>query len=332
MTAAKKLLSTQTGGDKLYVDDVFSTYPYTGNGSTQTINNGIDLAGEGGLVWIKNRTYGSSNNVLSSAASGTSVLPFLWSNTTNAAFTGESPNGVAFAPTGFAVTGPSSGQLGTDMVNVNSAYASWTFRRAPKFFDVVCDTGTGSAHAINHSLTVAPELVIRKSRSASTQWEVWHSALAATEKLVLNTTAGKVTDATAFGTLPTATQFYVGASSNTNASAATYVTYLFATLPGISKVGSYTGNGTSLSVECGFSTGARFILVKSVDDVGDWFVWDTARGIVAANDPHLSLNTSAAEVTTDDSVDPYSGGFIVNQNTATNININGKRYIFLAIA
>jgi len=32
---------------------VFSTYLYTGNWSTQTINNGIDLAGEGGIVWIK---------------------------------------------------------------------------------------------------------------------------------------------------------------------------------------------------------------------------------------------------------------------------------------
>ena len=85
-------------------------------------------------------------------------------------------------------------------------------------------------------------------------------------------------------------------------------------------------------MECGFSTGARFILVKSIDAAGDWFIWDTARGIVAANDPHLSLNTTAAEVTTDDSVDPYAGGFIVNQNTATNINVNGKRYAYLAIA
>jgi hypothetical protein len=38
-----------------YVDDVFSAYTYTGNGSTQTINNGIDLAGKGGLVWVKGR-------------------------------------------------------------------------------------------------------------------------------------------------------------------------------------------------------------------------------------------------------------------------------------
>lgn len=48
---AAKLLSAVAGatGDKPYVDDVFSAYTYTGNGSTQTINNGIDLAGKGGV-------------------------------------------------------------------------------------------------------------------------------------------------------------------------------------------------------------------------------------------------------------------------------------------
>ena len=217
--------------------------------------------------------------------------------------------------------------------NGSSGFINYFFRRAPRFFDVVCDTGTGVAHAIAHNLTKAPELIIRKSRSAATQWEVWHSALAATEKLVLNSNAAKAADATAWGsTLPTATQFTVGTGANVNANAATFVTYLFATLAGISKVGSYTGNGSSQTIDCGFSTGARFVLIKRTDATGDWYVWDTARGIVAANDPHLSLNTTAAEVTTDDSVDPEASGFIVNQNTATNINVNGGQYIFLAIA
>ena len=65
---------------------------------------------------------------------------------------------------------------------------------------------------------------------------------------------------------------------------------------------------------------------------GDWYVWDSARGIVAGNDPHLSLNTTAAEVTTDDSVDADTSGFIVNQDAATNVNVNSASYIFLAIA
>ena len=236
--------------------------------------------------------------------------------------------------TAWGMDGYSTGADASGYINSNSVtYINHFFRRAPCFFDVVCDTGTGVAHAITHNLTKVPELIIRKSRSANTQWEVWHSALAETEKLVLNSTAAKATDATAWSsTLPTSTQFTVGTGANVNTNAATYVTYLFATLAGISKVGSYTGNGTSQTINCGFATGARFILIKRTDATGDWYVWDTVRGIVAANDPHLSLNTSAAEVTTDDSVDPEASGFIVNQNTATNINVNGGQYIFLAIA
>jgi hypothetical protein len=113
----------------------------------------------------------------------------------------------------------------------------------------------------------------------------------------------------------------------------TYIAYLFATLAGISKVGSYTGDGTTGKViDCGFTTGARFILIKRTDSTGDWYVWDSGRGIVAGNDPHLSLNTITAEVTTDDSVDPDSSGFIVNQNATTNINVTSATYIFLAFA
>lgn len=220
--------------------------------------------------------------------------------------------------------------------HVNSSgfpYINYFFRRAKGFFDIVCDTGTGVAHGVNHGLSAAPEFVIRKSRSGATQWECWHSALAATEKLVLNSTAAKETDTAAWNSaIPTATQFTVGTGANVNTNAATYVNYLFATLAGISKVGSYAGNGTIQTINCGFSTGARFTLIKRTDATGDWYVWDSVRGIVAANDPHLSLNTTAVEVTTDDSVDPDASGFIVNQNTATNINVNGGQYIFLAIA
>lgn len=73
-------------------------------------------------------------------------------------------------------------------------------------------------------------------------------------------------------------------------------------------------------------------MIKRTDSTGDWYVWDTARGIVAGNDPHLSLNTTAAEVTTDDTIDPDSSGFIVNQLAATNVNVSSATYIFLAIA
>jgi hypothetical protein len=175
--------------------------------------------------------------------------------------------------------------------------------------------------------------MIVKGRSGATAWQVYSSALANTEYVVLNTTAAKATGATRWNsTTPTGTVFSLGTASEVNTSAATYVAYLFATCPGVSKVGSYTGNGTTQASACGFTGGARFVLIKRTDSTGDWYVWDSARGIVAGNDPHLSLNTTAAEVTTDDSVDTDSTGFVVNQVAATNINVSSATYVFLAVA
>lgn len=115
--------------------------------------------------------------------------------------------------------------------------------------------------------------------------------------------------------------------------------YLFASLAGISKVGSYTGNGgtvntngTSQTINCGFSAGARFILIKRTDSTGNWFVFDAARGIGAASDPYLHPNTSDPEAATVDAVDPDNTGFIVNQTSGTNLNVTSATYIYLAIA
>jgi hypothetical protein len=131
---------------------------------------------------------------------------------------------------------------------------------------------------------------------------------------------------------PTSTVFSVGTNSTVNASGGTYVAYLFASCPGVSKVGSYTGNGSSQTINCAFTTGSRFVMIKRTDSTGDWYVWDSARGIVAGNDPYLALNSTAAEVTSNDSVDTDNTGFVVNQVAASNVNVNGATYIFLAIA
>jgi hypothetical protein len=176
--------------------------------------------------------------------------------------------------------------------------------------------------------------MIVKNRSDATgrAWAVYANA-DNTDYLVLNTTAATVDDITYWNdTSPTSTVFTVGTNNSTNESADTFVAYLFATCAGVSKVGSYTGNGTTQTINCGFTGGARFVLIKRTDSTGDWYVWDSARGIVAGNDPHLSLNTSAAEVTTDDSVDTDSTGFVVNQLSATNINVTSASYIFLSVA
>lgn len=212
-------------------------------------------------------------------------------------------------------------------------YVNWTFRRAPGFFDVVCYTGTGVARTVNHNLGVAPELMIVKARSFSSSWFVYSASVGNTAYMVLDSSEAPATWASAWNnTSPAATTFTVGDSGNVNGSGQTFVTYLFASCPGVSKVGSYTGNGSSQTINCGFSSGARFFLVKRTNASGDWWVYDSARGIVAAADPALRLNSTAAEVTSADAVDTDSTGIIVNQEATCNINVNGATYIYLAIA
>lgn len=210
----------------------------------------------------------------------------------------------------------------------------YSFRRAPGFFDEVCYTGNGvQGRTIPHNLGVAPELMIFKTRGNTNIWCVYHASLGASALLRLaGTNASDTPHPFINYTAPTSTVVTVGGDFNTNHTGLGQVAYLFASCPGVSKVGSYTGNGSSQTINCGFAAGARFVMIKRTDSTGDWYVWDTARGIVAANDPHLSLNTTAAEVTTDDTIDTNSSGFVVNQDAATNVNVNAATYIFLAIA
>ena len=216
--------------------------------------------------------------------------------------------------------------------NMNG-YLVHMFKRAKGFFDVVAYSGNSVAgHQISHSLGVAPEMIWAKCRSTgggAYYWQVYHSAVGDTHTMRLNE-ANTPAALSMFNNITT-TSFKLDNWANTNESGETYIAYLFATIAGISKVGSYTGNGSSQTINCGFAAGARFIMIKRTDATGDWYVWDTARGIVAGNDPHISLNTTAAQVS-DDSIDPDSSGFSVNQISATNINVSSGTYIYLAIA
>jgi len=213
----------------------------------------------------------------------------------------------------------------------------WNFRRAPGFFDEVCYTGTGSARTVTHNLTVAPELWIIKRRSGTGGWITGGTVLtSATNSWLRVDATSAVSSITNFFTNPTSTTFGFGsgAPSDTsiNDSSSTYVAYLFATCPGVSKVGSFTGTGATQVINCGFTGGARFVLIKATSTTGNWLVWDTARGIIPSNDPYLALNSTAAEVTNTDWVDTAATGFELSNANNNLANSNGVSYIYLAIA
>jgi hypothetical protein len=218
----------------------------------------------------------------------------------------------------------------------NSYYQSWNWKRAKGYMDCVAYSGDRSSgsRTVAHSLGVVPEMIWVKATSLAQNWSVYTAATGGTKYGWLNANNVFGTSAGYFNnTNPTDSVFTVGNDSATNATGYPYIAYLFATLDGISKCGSYTGNGSYQTIPCGFSAGSRFILIRRTDAAGsDWYVWDSVRGISAGNDPHLSLNTNAAQVTNDDSIDPANSGFIVNQVSATNINVSSAAYIFYAIA
>jgi hypothetical protein len=218
--------------------------------------------------------------------------------------------------------------------NAYTNIIGYMFRRAPGFFDVVAYTGNSTVRTINHNLGVTPKLAISKSRDDATNWWVYAEFLGDTNYLRLNLTSavGSAGSNYLWGSTWTDTLFSVGAYSGINFSGYDYICYLFGDVSGISKVGSYTGTGSDVDVNCGFTSGARFVLVKRTDSTGDWYVWDSVRGIVAGNDPYLLLNSTAAQVTSTDYIDPLSSGFTITSSAPAALNTSGGTYIFLAIA
>jgi len=209
-----------------------------------------------------------------------------------------------------------------------STVYSWMWKRAPNFCDVVAYTGTGSTMTINHNLGVTPEMIWTKRRDSTGSWIVYHSATGLNNYLFLNSTAA----------VGSAGNYYAVSDTTFGApfvnSGGTFISYLFASLDGVSKVGSYTGNGSSQTIDCGFSAGARFVLLKRTDSTGDWMIYDSTRGITStSNDPALALNNTDAQFTENayfgaDVIRPHSSGFIIDNYFAS----NGHTYIFYAIA
>lgn len=301
---------------------VYNAIARTGTGAAATVT-GVGFAPDLVVSEVRAGTYGA---VFEDRLRGLTVLV----PASTSAETADSTGVTAFGMDGFSIgTDTNFGVVNTSpRTNIN-----WCFKRATGVFDEICFSGTGANKTEAHGLGVAPELWLVKGRSGATQWVLGSSLLANAEKIVMPTPAGKVTDATAWNsTYPTASVLSLGTAAAVNTSAATYTAYLWATKAGITKVFSYTGNGSSQNIDCGFSAGARFILIVRTSAAGSVYIWDTVRGVVAGNDPYLALDTTAAEVTTDDSIDPLASGFVVNQVAASNINVTSATYIGIAYA
>jgi hypothetical protein len=337
-----------SGDDKTYIDDIFSTYLYTGNASDKTITNGIDLSGEGGLVWIKRRNAGSDHALVDTERTASQYLSS--NSTAGNVATGPYNNFNSFTSTGFTLKDDN----GNDFFNKNNTpYSSFTFRKAPGFFDVVTYTGNSTNRSIAHNLGSTPGMIIVKCLDSSISWQVWHRGLGnGTDNqydyaLNLNSTASAASGLSSIWYQnPTSTHFSVGTNGGGNADGQEFVAYLFAhdeqsfgedANSSVIKCGSYTSNsGGSLEINLGWEP--QFLMVKNTARSSNWAVLDVMRGMDVAtpqDHPVLSANEDYAEQDVDEvcSPTPTSTGFKIAPRSGgyAEYNFGTDEIIYIAI-
>jgi hypothetical protein len=293
---------------------------WTGNGTTQTITNAAGFQPD--LVWAKIRS-GVGDNSLFDSVRGVSLG--LYSNLTSAesSFSGVT----SFNSNGFSL---GSGN------NANTAtYVGWQWKKgATPGFDIVTYTGTGVARTVSHSLGVAPSMFICKNRTGgSFNWVVYHASIGNTDAVLLNSTGAKITSSVWFNnTSPTSSVFTLGTGGDANTNGNTMVAYLFAEIPGFSKFGSCTGNGSADGVFVNLGFRPKYLLIKVTNVANGWVVYDTVRNTYNYMDlelyPHLSNAESQSSTY---AIDAVSNGFKLRDSNAV-FNGSGNTYIYAAFA
>ena len=298
-------------------NNYFNTMLYTANGAVRNITEADTFQAD--LVWLKRRNAAVSHHLVDSVRGATKAM---YSNTTGAEATDSA--GV----TGFVTDGFSLGGQGG--YNDTGTFVSWTWKKQAGVFDIQTYTGNGSARTISHNLGAVPKMMIIKKRNTTAPWSVGHASLGANQVLELDATDAVATDASYWNnTRPTSSVFSVGTDGNQNTDGHTYVIYLFGDKKGMSKMGSYTGNGNVNGnfIYTGFKP--AFILLKGSANTENWSIYDNKRLGYNVDNNVITSNTNAAELT-DDNIDLLSNGFKIRRQTGL-LN-DAQNYIFMAFA
>lgn len=306
------------------ISDLFSVDLWTGDGQNgRNIVTGLDMAGDGGLVWLKRRNASFSHLLHDSERTVTQALV---SSSNGGGFT--SVGGLqSFASNGFIVgSGPANGS--------NDPFVAWSFKKAAGFFDIVTYTGNGTAgRTVAHNLGSIPGMILVKGLSGR-DWMVYHRGMDATEpqdyRLRLNEDSARSNALPAFNdTAPTATEFTLGTELDGNSSGSDYVAYLFAHDPtGNISCGSYIGNGSSAGQSIDLGWEPQFVMIKSVADNRVWQIWDNQR-FESTTPARLFPNANNAEQGVGIFEFTSTGFRLTGSNS--DVNGSGERYIYMAI-
>ena len=304
--------------------DHFNTVLYTGNDAASHAITGVGFQPD--LVWIKARSAAYDHRVYDDIRG---VNAAFLANTTAAedqyAGYGQFKS---FDSDGFTVGNGTTAGHGTNTNSVTHAAFNWK-ESATAGFDIVSYTGNGSARTISHSLGVAPEMMIVKRRDGADNWMVYHKDNGNTHYLELNSTGGKIDNTIWNDTTPTSSVFSLGTDGSVNASSATYIAYLWASVKGYSKVNSFLGNGNANGpfVYTGFRP--AWVLVRGG---GHNLIWhNEVEGYNPTKKAFLANANNAEEALDGWSLDFYSNGFKM-RGTDASANESGTTFVYLAMA
>jgi len=312
----------------------FNTVLYTGNGGTQSIT-GVGFQPD--FTWLKRRTEAEYHGLFDKVRGATK---WLTSSDTPSEFT-HTNSLTSFDSDGFSLGDYSnfnySGSSfvawnwkanGSGVSNTNGSITSTVSANQDAGFSIVTWTGNSTFNdSVGHGLGITPKLVFYKTRDTTSDWWTLTTAVdGSLDFLRLNTTDAKNDQSTVSLTSTTIPNWNFSGSM---------VAYCFHSVDGFSKVGSYTGNGSTdgTFVYTGFRP--RWIMIKNAGASGWWTIFDTARE--PTNDGSLSVlsaQRSGAESTELSSpFDILSNGFKIRSGSgSSDVNSSGVTYIYLAFA
>ena len=306
-------------------EELFDVGTYTGNNST--LLSAIEFPFNTDMFMLRRADASGKNHVFNRLTGypltgGNQPVPYLATSETAAisdayTFSSSDAKDITVAQDG-----------GSNLNVSGGTYINYGWRRAPGFFDVVTYTGDYvNGRQIPHNLGVAPEMIWVKAYNGQGSWSVYTAPRGGTEYMLVDTARPSTVSADYWNdTDPTDQHITISGNSTVNTSGITYMAMMWASVPGVCDIGSYTGNGTGIDVDCGFTNGARFVLVKRTDVSGNWHYADTLRGITA-NTPTLQLNATSKQ-SADGFIQPFAGGFRGDDL----LDISGAEYIYMAIA
>jgi hypothetical protein len=319
----------------------FQTALYTGTGNAQTITNTGNANLQPDWVWTKNRSA-AQNHCVTDTNRGLNKVIFPDVNDLQSTVTlVSSMNTDGFTISNNALVSTNGNNYvgwqwkangGTTVTNNDGSHTSTVQANPTAGFSIVTYTGTGSGFTLGHGLGAAPEIIINKGLSDNHGWIVGATADSAnlSKVLILNDTDVSTTATANFNAAPTSSVYTIGTAGGVNNNGQDYISYLFRSIQGYSKIGVYYGNGGSdgTFIYTGFKP--RFFILKGTGNISSWCMYDTARDPINRASQKIWANENNAEQSTG-AMDFLSNG--IKMRTSDNdFNGSGNPYLYMAFA